>query len=443
MNVTVEKLPKCLTEVATSFPAEDVTSTKNSIISKFSQEAQIRGFRPGKAPQRVIIKRYGKEIEEELEFKLLNQLITHTVREEKINFLDIADRKVTHEESGEISILLTLIVSPEFEVGEYKGIEVSVPELEVTDELIDEEILRVRQQQAQYPTKEEGGVETGDIVVISYTSTCDGQNTTELFEESIAPYDEKEDYWIKVGEDHFLPEFSDKLVDMVTGSEKSIEHTFNDEFGIESLRGKTFTYTVTAKEIKTEELLSMEEVIKMVGGEDGTEEDVREKVSTHLESQQQKFITESKQQKILDTLSENIDFELPEDYLKSQTQLEADRLVKQGMQYGMDEEAVVKMESEIIETAEKSAAQSLKNHFILQKIAELEEIKVEEMEVMQRIFMEAYQTGKDPQKALKDVKSSGDEHKYEQSILMDKVVDLLVEEANITIENAEEETNDQ
>ena len=442
MNVTVEKLPKCLTEVAASFPAEDVNSKKTSIISKFSQEAQIRGFRPGKAPQRVIIKRYGKEIEGELEYQLLNQVITHTVREEKINFLDVQDRKVSHEESGEISIQLTLIVAPEFELGEYKGIEVSVPEMEVTEELVEGEILRIRQQQAQYPVKEEGGVEDGDIVVISYTSTCDGQDTADLFEESITPYDNKEGYWIKVGEDHFLPEFSKQLIGMVTGSEKAIEHTFADDFSIEAVRGKTFTYTVTATEIKTEELPAMEEVIKMISGEEGTIEDLHEKIRGYIESQQEKSINERKQQTILDHLSGGVEFDLPEEYLNAQTQNEADRLVSQGMQYGMDEETVVKMEEEIISTAKTSAAQSLKNHFILQKIAELEEIKVEEQEVMQRVFMEAYQSGQDPQKALKDLKQSGDDHKYHQSILMDKVVDFLVGEANVTIETAEEETND-
>jgi len=442
MNVTVEKLPKCLTEVSTSFPAEEVSNEKASILSSYSNQARIPGFRPGKAPKRVIEKRFAKEIEGELEYQFLNKLITHTVREEKINFLNIKDRKFTHETDGSVTTLLSLIVSPEFEVKDYKGIEVTVPELTVSDELIESEILQMRQQQAQYPTKAEGSVEEGDIVVISYTSTIDGKDTTEAIEEDISPYDTKDEYWIKAGEDHFLPGFSSQLLAMVPGSEKQIEHTFADEFSIESLRGKTFTYTVSLKEIKEEQLPELEEMVKKMMGEEATEETFREQMKIHLTQQQEKSLKDQKVNTILEKLSEGLEFELPEEYLTSETQSQTDHLVSQSMNYGMDEEAVVKMQDSIIETAEKNATKSLRNHFILQKIAELEEIKVEDQEIQQRIFMDAYQKGQDPQKALKQMKQAGDDYNVRQSILMDKVVDFLVEEAEVTVENAKEENDD-
>ncbi len=443
MNATVEKLPKCITEVSATFSAEDVNKEKESIISSYTTQAQIPGFRPGKAPKRVILKRYAKEIEGELEYQFLNKLLQHSVKEEKINFLNVKDRKFLHETDGSVNASIELIVSPEFELGEYKNVAVTVPKLEVTEEVIDAEVLRVQQQQAQFPTKEEGALEEGEVAVISYTSTIDGQSTEEAFaEESIAPYDSKEDYWLKAGEDHFLPGFSQELINMVVGSEKVVPHTFADDFGIEALQGKTVEYTVTLKEIKTEELPAVEDIAKQMLGEEGDVEAFRERVKMFIIQQQERQLRDSKTNQILETIGEGLEFDLPEDMLTSETQGQADALVRQGMQYGMAEEDVVKMQENIIETAAANAEKSLRNHFIMQKIAELEEIEVEEQEIVQAVAMQAYQSGQDPQKALKELKKSGNDYQVRQSLLMEKVVEFLVEQADVTEEDAKEETND-
>lgn len=441
MNVTVEKLPKCLTEVSADFPSEDVSSQKASITSSFSSQAQIKGFRAGKAPKRVVEKRYEKEIEGELEHQFLNKLIQHTVKEEEIDFLTVKDRKFIHQEDGSVKAVISLIVAPDFELPEYKGIELSAPEVNVTEDDVEAEILKIRQQQAQYPTKEEGALESDDIAVISFSSTCEGKDTKDLFEESITPYDEKDEYWIKAGDDHFLPGFSSELINMVAGSEKVVAYTFADDFGVEVLQGKTFDYTVTLKEIKFEELPEVEAMVKQLMGEEATEESFRERVESYLTQQQEKSVNDIKVNTILEKISEGLEFDLPEDYLAAEAQSHTDRLVNQSMQYGMDEEAVTNMQDTIIETAKVNAEKSLKNHFILQKIAQKEEVAVSDEEVSQRIFMEAYQKGEDPQKALVKAKKEGADHNYRQSLILDKVVDFLINEAKITVENATEEND--
>ena len=81
MNVNIEKLPKCLTDISATFPAEDVASKKGAILSSFSKDARLPGFRPGKAPKRVIEKRYAKEIEGEMESQIFRELLNHVVEE--------------------------------------------------------------------------------------------------------------------------------------------------------------------------------------------------------------------------------------------------------------------------------------------------------------------------------------------------------------------------
>ncbi len=434
MNATVVKHPKCLTDISVTFPAEEVTKETASITNAYSTKAQIPGFRPGKAPKRVIEKRYGKEIEGELEHNFLNKVLQHTVKEEGINFLNIKDQNCTHEENGDLAVKVSVIVAPDFELPEYKNVAITAPKMEVTDEVLENEILNIRRQQAQYPTKEEGGVEQDDIAVISYTSTFDGKPSAESFEESLAPYDAQEDYWIKAGGDHFLPGFSENLISMVVGSEKVIAHTFADDFALEALRGKTLDYTVTVKEIKAEELESEEELAKKMLGEEGTVEAFREQVKSYVEGQQAKSLQDIKSSAILEKIGEGLEFEVPEDYLASEKQSQANGLIQQAMSYGMGEEEVAKMQENILETATANAEKSLKNHFLLQKIAEEEKMEVTSEEIMQKVAMQAYQSGQDPQKAIKELQKSGNDYQVRQSILMDKVVAFLVEEADITEE---------
>ena len=435
MNVTVEKHPKCLTEVSTTFPANEVVEERSSIINSYSTQARIPGFRPGKAPKKVIEKRFAKEIEGELETQFLSKLVQHTTKEEKINFLNIKDSSCTHEENGDLSTNIKVVVAPEFELGEYKNIPVTVPKLEVTDEIVENEILTIRRQQAKYPTKEEGAAEKDDVAVISYTANYEGKSAPDSFEDSIAPYDTQEDYWIKIGGDHFLPGFSDELVNMVVGSEKVIPHTFADDFSLEALRGKTLDYTVTLKEIKSEELPAEEDIAKQMSadGNEGSVEAFREQVKNYVEQRLEKQSADAKAGAVLEALGKDLEFELPEDYLTAETQSQADQLVRQGMSYGLGEEEVVKMQENIIETATANAQQSLKNHFILQKVADLEKIEVTKEEVAQKAMMEAYQRGENPQNALKEIQKSGG-YQHEQAILMDKVVAFLVDNADVTEE---------
>jgi len=317
MNVTVEKHPKCLTEVSTTFPANEVVEERSSIINSYSTQARIPGFRPGKAPKKVIEKRFAKEIEGELETQFLSKLVQHTTKEEKISFLNIKDSSCTHEENGDLSTNIKVVVAPEFELGEYKNIPVTVPKLEVTDEIVENEILTIRRQQAKYPTKEEGAAEKDDVAVISYTANYEGKSATDSFEDSIAPYDTQEDYWIKIGGDHFLPGFSDELVNMVVGSEKVIPHTFADDFSLEALRGKTLDYTVTLKEIKSEELPAEEDIAKQMSadGNEGSVEAFREQVKNYVEQRLEKQSADAKAGAVLEALGKDLEFELPEEPL--------------------------------------------------------------------------------------------------------------------------------
>ncbi len=439
MNVTVEKQPKCLVNLSATVPAEDVAKEKANILNTYASQAQIPGFRPGKAPKRVIEKRFGKAVESELEQQFLQKVLSHGIKEEELDIMNISAQSCTHEENGDFAISLTLTVEPNVELPEYKNIPVTVPTLEVTDEMVEEEVLNFRRQSAEYPTKEEGAVEEGDVAVISFAASYEGKPAGESFDVVLAPYDAKEEFWIKAGEDQFLPGFSSELINMVVGSEKTFPHTFADEFAIEALRGKTLDYTVTVTEIKTE-VLEDEETLagkmfsaeQLEEGETATDK-MRSTLRDYIGGQMEKQIQDLKFGTIMETLREQIDFELPDDLLQQETQSQADSIVQRGVSQGIAEEEVMKMEADIVKNASTQAEISLKNHFILQAIAKAEEIEVTEQEVSQAALMQAYQSGGDIKKVMDDIQKNGG-GQYRHNLIMDKVVAILVEAADVTEE---------
>lgn len=439
MNVSIDKQPNCIVQLTADLPAEKVTSHRDRLINEFSKQARIPGFRPGKAPRNVIEKRYNAEISQELENKLISEGLDEALKEQKIDFLDVKDRKIEHAADGSATLKATLITSPEFELPEYKGLEITVPEVNITEDLVDEDVFNFRRRFAEFPEIEEARpTQEGDVLVIDYTSTIDGKPMAEAIEGNVSPYDAKDEYWVKVEEDSFLPGFGKELAGIEKDGEKTFSYTFPADFASEALQGKAAEYTVKVKQIMQENLPPLSEVIEKVMP-NSDEEKFKGLVREQLEQRAEQQLQAAKHDQIYNALTSAVDFDLPEDFLTQETQMQTDRMVEQGMQYGMSEDDISGMQEDLIGTASDRAKNNLKSHFILNKIAEKEEINVSNEDVMARVNLEASQQNKKPKAYLKEIQQNGI-YRIRQTLITDKVVDFLLSEAKVT--TSTEETND-
>ena len=177
MNITVDKQPECTATLRAEIPAEKVQSERKSIVKAFGAQAKIPGFRPGKTPVSVIEKRFADDIKAELESRLISAACSEAMQKDSelkvLNFKN--PEAVEFADGGDFSFTMPLILAPEFEIPEYKDIEISVASADATDEELQREIDGLLERYADYSDIEDRALATDDIAVIDFTSTLDGK----------------------------------------------------------------------------------------------------------------------------------------------------------------------------------------------------------------------------------------------------------------------------
>ena len=245
MNITVEKFPDCKAAIRVEVPRERVESQRTAITKFYHKGASIPGFRPGKAPAAMIVRRYAKQIEQELRDRLTAEGYQAGSKQEGLEILaplDVKDPQFTEE--GTFTFTVEVIVAPTFELPELKGIPIKLPKLSITEENLDQAILNLRERQANYPAVEGRALQLGDVAVIDYNAFIDGKPVREFAPSAPERLQESVDYWIMVKEPNFLPGFSDALVGLEAGGTRQVVLTLAADFPVKEIAGMDVTYEV-------------------------------------------------------------------------------------------------------------------------------------------------------------------------------------------------------
>jgi len=434
MNIRLEKKEKCLATLNIEVPAETVADERAKVIKAFVTQARIPGFRPGKAPKAVIEKAHGEDISQEVESRLIQKSFQEALKEnEDLKVLNVKNpENVTHQPDGSFTFDAELITSPEFSLPEYKGLAIDVPKMDVTDEIIDENLEQLRQRFADYEDIEGRAAEKGDLAVVDYTATIDGKPLDEVGGEQAKPLASNEGYWIRIDEEAFFPGFTDGLIGLKPNEEKEISVTLPEDFPIESIRGMDAVFAVTVTGLKSEKLPELDDNFANQIEQGKSLKDIKALILDDLEMRQKRQLEEIKINSVLAKLNELVDFDVPEDFLKSETQGQADAMVKEGIEAGMSEEEVQERQEGLFEEAQVRAKNSLKTNFLLTEIAEAEGLKVENSDMLQRVTMMAKQAKKPVKGYMKELQKSGQLGNIRQNMLFSKAIDFLVEHANVT-----------
>ena len=443
MNIRLEKKEKCLAALSIEVPADQVTEERNKVLKAFITQARIPGFRPGKAPKAVIEKSHGESITQELESRLIQNSFQQALKEnEDLKVLNAKNpSNVTHQADGSFTFEAELILAPEFDLPEYKGLEIEIPKAEVTDEIVTENLNQLRQRFADYSDIEDRAAEQGDLVIIDYTATIDGKPLDEVGGAQAKPLASNEGYWIRIDEEAFFPGFTDALVGCKAGDEKEINVTLPTDFPIESIRDMDAVFSVKVTGLKTEDLPELNDdfAAKIEPGK--TLEDIKGLIRGDLEMRMKRQVEEVKVNAVLAKLNEAVDFDVPDDFLQSETQGQADAMVQEGMQAGMSEEDVATRKAELFEEASVRAKNSLKTNFLLTEIAQKEELSVPNSEVLQRVTVMAKQAKKPVKGFMKELQRDGRLGTIRQNMLFGKAIDFLIEHATVSEVEPQPEEN--
>jgi trigger factor len=434
MNVEVENLPNCIASLHIELPPDFVTKEWNEVVKGFRKVARIPGFRPGKAPQNVVEAKFRKEIQEELTKKLVSQMTREAIREKGLNVLSISDvDAVEFTPERSMRFTATLITAPEFELPDYKGIQVKVPSGEVSDQEVEQALQNLRERHATFSDVEGRGLEMGDFAVIDYATTLDGRPLLEVEPRAPKKLGGGADFWIKLEENTFLKGFSERLLGMQSGQTRDFNLAVPNDYPFAELANRALDFNVTLKGIKSMQLpeLTDELAAQVVAG--FTLQKLKEGLKEQLGAEKESKLQTLKQNQIVNYLASHVECELPQSYVKDETRRIMSEIVQHNQMRGISEDVLRENQKDIISAASRNARDRLKANFILTRIAEKEGIEVKPQELRERVQILANQYRVKFEKMMSDLEEKRALGQVREEVLIGKVLDFLTSNANVEI----------
>lgn len=429
MNVSVENLAPCRKLLRIEIDAPAVETAFDAVTNDFRKEANLPGFRPGKAPRDMVAKRYEKEIADEVRRKLISENYRKAVDDQKLEVLGVPDIEEIQFGRGQtMQFAATVETAPEFQLPEYKGLPAKREIRGVTDEDVQRALDVLREQRVSFQTAARAAA-TGDVVVVNYTGTCEGKPIVELAP-TAKSLGEAKAFWIGIDARSFLPGFGDQLIGAQAGDQRTVAVDFPADFSTTELAGKKGEFAVEIVEVKERVLPAMdEEFAKALGAE--SLEKLREGVRKDLENELKYKLDRQVRAQVVRGLLDRVQFDLPESAVASETRNVVYDIVNENARRGVKRDAIEKEKESIYAAATNSAKERVKIGFLVQKIAEKEDVKVSNDEIARRATMLAAMYQIPAEKFIQDLqKRNGLIELYDQ-IAHEKVMDLLQQHAQI------------
>ena len=429
MNVTVETLAPCKKLVRVEIETKQVDETFDSVTKDYQKHAALPGFRPGKAPRAMVLHKYEKDIEAEVKKKLIGDSYRKAIEEKKIDVIGYPDIEEIQFARGQaLQFAATIETAPEIQLPEYKGLEIKREDKSVTDADVERAINLLRDRQTNFK-KVERALQQGDIAVVNYTGTSDGKPLTELAP-TAKGLTEQKNFWIEIKKDSFIPGFSDQLTGAKAGDKRTVNVDFPADFVTPQLAGKKGTYEVEVVEVKEKDLPALDDAFAKSFGAESLEK-LREGVRKDLENELKHSQEKNLRAQLIRSLLDKVTFDLPESSVAHETRNVVYDLVRENTQRGVSRELIEKEKEGIYSVAASTAKERVKVSFLLQKIAEKEDIKVAQEEILRRVQTLASVYQITPEKFLKDLqKRNGLVEIYDQ-LANEKVMEFLQNNAKI------------
>lgn len=408
-------------------PAEEVNAGLDKAFKKVVKEINVPGFRKGKMPRQMFEKRFGAEslYQDALDF-ILPDAYANAVEEAGINPVDRPEIDIeTIEKNQPLVFTAKVIVKPEVELGEYKGLEASKPDTEVTDEDIEKQLKENQERLAELTVKEDEAIVEGDTAVIDFEGFVDG----EAFEGG-----QGNDYSLEIGSNSFIPGFEEQLVGVKAGEEKEVEVSFPEEYHAAELAGKAATFKVKVSEVKGKELPELnDELAKEIDPEVESLEALRTKMKDSLVAEKKSAADAKLRDELVQKAAENATIDIPHAMIHTEMdRMMSDfeqRLTQQGMNLELYFQFSGQDEAALREQMHGDAETRVRVSMTLEAIAKAENMQVTSEDIDKELEKMAAQFSMD----IEQIKTAlGGTEMLENDIRMQNTVEFLVDNAKIS-----------
>ncbi len=419
---TSDKSP-CEKEITFKLSSADIAHEYSLVLRDVRNTASIPGFRPGKAPEAMMRLKYDKIIRNELLAKIM-QTGMEKLADNKVKVVSYSHPEKAPELKMDSDFEYKLIVNtaPEFSIPDYKSFDIEMPEVKVSPEQVDDEIGKIRERYADFGVIT-SSAQVGDLLKASYTS--DAKDKPD-FSKVDKMYIESQETWIWLSEPELFPGVNKALSGAMPGDKVSFSSSFPEDFRDKEVAGKTVQYEVSVNEIQRRKPLESDEILcKRTSVENM--ESLRLVIEQRLIYSQTMHNIEGQREKIIGSLvSAAGDFALPPAILSEQINSEFMAIARTSVKNETDVEAFTKEKDKHMADAKISAERKLRIYFIMSKIAENENIRLEENELESYLgsASKAYKTTK---RELKErLEENGGLEDIKMNILITKVADSII-----------------
>lgn len=426
MKYEINTINSVRKEAVITIAKEDVLRAEEKVLNYFCKDVKMPGFRKGKVPMSIVKTRFANEVEEQLDKELANQSYEELQKEEKFNIFSIIKFDVNNDDAGSKIITITIDLKPEFELIDYKNIELDEPEIEVSEDDINDEIEGLRKYNSEFlATKEKAKV--GDFVRLDYVGKFDdGSLVADKIKNTI--FGTQKNTWEEAGETNRpgIKAIVGGIVGMGADDEKDVEMVFEGEEIPEELRGKTVHYHLKVFEVRERKMPELnDEFLKKLNVE--SVDNLKSKLKENIKNRKLQELRFAQRESVVQKLLESVNFEVPE----SAQQLEQIHLIetiyRQQIENSMSPEQLQERHKEIFDETKEVALDKAKINFILEKIAVRENIKVSDQEMSQMIIQEAMLLRITPEQLINEIKGNRDRiEDLQRRALFGKTLDFVL-----------------
>ncbi len=431
MQVTVNEVGVLTKKLKIVLPEEEVTKELDAGFRKIKNEARIKGFRRGKVPRHILEQTYGHQVRAEVAEKLVQATYFDALEKEKLDVVAHPEIKTpVFEEDGSFSYEAEVDTRPQFELQDYKGMDIEKEQITVTDAEIDAAIDGLRREVAPLRSVEDRAVQERDIVIADFDGFHEGEQLKQVHGENVN---------VDVGTGRHGQEFENKLIGMQKGEEASVEVDFEADSPNPLLAGKKIEFKVRVNDIKERVLPELDDEFARDVGEDfdslsALRQHIKEKILAEKEQALEGDISDRIMQKLLEANQ----FEVPSRLVQHEINEYIKKTEETLQRGGLSLEAAGINRAETEERYRETAVKRVRGDFILKKIAEQEEIKVLDEDLNNGFARIAQQYNMTVSEVKGYFKNRDDMLPFINELLNEKILKFLRNEAKYIPVDAEE-----
>ncbi|MGO9274602.1 MAG: trigger factor [Terriglobia bacterium] len=417
----------CKREIVIDVPAEVVQREAQKVAGQYARVARLPGFRPGHAPTALVRRRYKDEIKSEVVQALVPKFFKTSLDDRKwvvVGEPEFKDLKFPEDQPDQpLTIKATFEIYPEFELKEYKGLQLEEPPTMVTEAEVDRALEAVRENAAVTEVVRDRPARDGDYLSLIYQGHDAKQPDQVLVEQHGAV--------VQLGGEGTAPAFTEKLLGSSAGDVRTFEVTYPEDYAGRRMAGKTVTYRAQVESIKSKVLPPLDDELAKSVSDLSTLEELRAKVRKDLEDGQQRRAEREAKHGLVEKLVAALEFPVPEILVEEQMTRRLEGLAAQLARQGVDPQQAQIDWRKLRDDSRPEAEKDVRGRLILTKIAETEKIEVTEAEVDETIRELAESQHETPAALKTRLTANGGLARLESTRRTQKALDFVYRSAQI------------